>query len=158
MSVVIFPGSFDPFTSGHADLARRACGVFDRVIIAVAEHNYKDSMFSLDERMSFAREAVSGLANCEVIAYNTLTVKLAKELGASAILRGLRGVSDCEYEFQVASANKYLDDSIETVFMMADPRTAFVSSSAVKQMAAAGGRISGLVSAKVEEAILAKCL
>jgi len=156
MSVVIYPGSFDPFTSGHTRVVRRACRVFDKVVIAVAEMSYKEAMFSLDERIAFARDAVSGLEKCEIIAYNTLTVELARKHNAAAILRGLRAVSDYEYEAQVAAANKHLDDSIETVFMMADPDLAFVSSSAVKQIAAAGGRITGLVSPMVEKAILAR--
>jgi pantetheine-phosphate adenylyltransferase len=136
---------------GHARVAERSCRLFDKVIIAVAGDTYKNSMFSLDERMEFVRDAVSGLVKCEIVAYNSLTVELARQYGASAILRGLRGVSDYEYEAQVAAANKHLDEGIETVFLMADADIAFVSSSAVKQMAAAGGRITGLVTPMVEK-------
>ncbi|MCL2121062.1 MAG: pantetheine-phosphate adenylyltransferase [Clostridiales bacterium] len=156
MSIAIYPGSFDPFTVGHLHIAERACRLFDRLIIAVAEQNYKNTLFNLEERKSFILDAISHLPNCDIAVYQDLTVKLARQCGASAIIRGLRAISDYEYEMQVAAVNKHLDEEIETVFLMANADYTFISSSTIKQVCSAGGSISGLVTPMVENAMRKK--
>ena len=158
MSIAVYPGSFDPFTVGHLDIAERACRLFDRVVIAVARQNYKNTMFSLDERQAFIRDATAHLPNCEIEAYNALTVELARKVGAKAIIRGLRAISDYEYEMQVAAINKHLDEGIETVFMMAYAEYTFISSTMIKQVCATGGKITGFVSPMVEAAMRKRLL
>ena len=153
MSIAIYPGSFDPVTIGHIHIAERACRLFDQVIIAVADQNYKNSLFSLEERMVFIADAVSHLSNCRIDVYSELTVVFAKKHGANAIIRGLRAISDYEYEMQVAAINKYLDDSVETVFLMSSAEYSFISSSMIKQVGRTGGKISELVTPMVEKAI-----
>ena len=156
MSIGVYPGSFDPVTIGHLHLAERASRLFDRVVIAVAEQNYKNTLFTLEERKAFVIDAISHLPNCEVATYTALTVDLARKHGANAIIRGLRAISDYEYEMQVAAINKYLDEGIETVFLMAGSEYTFISSSMIKQVGIAGGKISGLVTPMVEAAIAKK--
>jgi len=153
MSIAIYPGSFDPVTVGHLHIAERACRLFDRVIIAVADQNYKSSLFNLEERKAFIADAVAHLPNCSIDVYNALTVDFAKKHGANAIIRGLRAISDYEYEMQIATINKYLDDSIETVFLLSGPEYSFISSSMIKQVGRTGAKITGLVTPMVEKAI-----
>jgi len=156
MSVAIYTGSFDPVTVGHIHIAERTSRLFDKVIIAVASQNYKNSLFSLDERKAFLIDALAHLPNCEIVIYSDLTVDVARKYGANAIVRGLRAISDYEYEMQVAAINKYLDDGIETVFLMAGAEYSFISSSMIKQVGKAGGKITGLVTPMVENAIRQK--
>ena len=156
MSKAIYPGSFDPFTVGHLHIAERACRLFDRLVIAVAEQNYKNTLFSTEERIAFIRDAISHLPNCDIEIYQDLTVKLARQCGADAIIRGLRAISDYEYEMQVAAINKHLDDGIETVFLMANADYTFISSSMIKQVCRAGGNITGLITPMVESAMRKK--
>jgi pantetheine-phosphate adenylyltransferase len=153
MSKAIYPGSFDPVTIGHLHIAERACRLFDEVIIAVAGQNYKSSLFNLEERKAFLAEAVAHLPNCKIDVYYALTVDFARKHGAKAIIRGLRAISDYEYEMQVATINKYLDEGIETVFLLSNPQYSFISSSMIKQVGRAGGKITGLVPLNVEQAI-----
>ena len=153
MSIAIYPGSFDPVTIGHQHIAERACRLFDQVIIAVADQNYKSSLFSLEERKDFLSDAIAHLKNCRIEVYSDLTVDFAKAHGAAAIIRGLRAISDYEYEMQVAAINKYLNDGIETVFLMSNAEYSFISSSMIKQVGRAGGEIAGLVTPKVERAL-----
>ena len=153
MSIAIYTGSFDPVTVGHIHIAERASRLFSKVIIAIAVQNYKNSLFDLDERKAFLADAVTHLPNCEIVVYNELTVEVARSYGANAIVRGLRAISDYEYEMQVAAINKYLDDGIETVFLMAGAEYSFISSSTIKQVGRAGGKITGLVTPMVEKAI-----
>ncbi|MCL1804611.1 MAG: pantetheine-phosphate adenylyltransferase [Clostridiales bacterium] len=153
MSKAIYPGSFDPVTVGHLHIAERACRLFDQVIIAVADQNYKNSLFDLEERKAFIADAVAHLPNCSIDVYSALTVDFAKKHGANAIIRGLRAISDYEYEMQIATINKYLDDSIETVFLLSGPEYSFISSSMIKQVGRTGAKITGLVTPMVEEAI-----
>ena len=153
MRIAIYPGSFDPVTKGHSYIAERASRVFDKVLIAVAEQNYKSSLFSLEERMAFVADSVSHLHNCETVSYEGLTVELARKLGACAIIRGLRAISDYEYEMQVAAINKHLDEGIETVFFMSSADYSFISSTVIKQVSNTGAKISGLVTPMVEEAL-----
>lgn len=153
MSIAVYPGSFDPVTIGHLHIAERACRLFDLVVVAVAEKTYKNTLFSLEERIAFVEDAVAHLPNCEIVTYNALTVDLARKYDACAIIRGLRAISDYEYEMQVAAINKHLDEGIETVFLMANSDYTFISSSMIKQVSSTGGKITGLVTPMVEAAM-----
>ncbi|HCP15807.1 MAG TPA: pantetheine-phosphate adenylyltransferase [Peptococcaceae bacterium] len=156
MSIAIYPGSFDPMTMGHIHIAERACRIFDHVIIGVAIPNYKSSLFTLDERMEFLKEGIAHIPNCSVQVFDCLTVDFAKQVGAVAIIRGLRAISDYEYEMQVAAINKYLAEGVETVFLMANSEYSFLSSSIIKQVVSTGGKVTGLVTPRVEKALTAK--
>ena len=159
MSVsAMYPGTFDPITLGHEDLVRRAVKVFDRVVIAIAaDTGSKAPMFDLDERVELAQSALAGVGGVEVTSYKGLTVDFAKNNGLSVIIRGLRAVSDFEYEFQLATMNRHLTDEVETVFLTPQESYTFISSSMVREIAALGGDISDFVSPKVKEALLARC-
>ncbi|GAB4274443.1 MAG: pantetheine-phosphate adenylyltransferase [Coriobacteriia bacterium] len=151
----LVPGTFDPITMGHVDVIARAASLFKQVIVAVALNPDKGSgtLFSLDERRSFAEEAVAQFGNVEVVTFDTLLVDFAHEVDARVIVRGLRAVSDFEREFQMAQLNHGLDEEIETLFMMAVPKYAYLSSSAVKEIAAHGGSVRGMVPPGVEAAL-----
>ncbi|MEL7622026.1 MAG: pantetheine-phosphate adenylyltransferase [Clostridiales bacterium] len=156
MKIAVYPGTFDPVTVGHIHIAERACRLFDRVVIAIANQNYKRALFSLEERQAFMEEAIVHLPNCSITVYDSLTVDLARDIGAHAIIRGLRAVSDYEYEMQVAAINKYLDEGIETIFLMSSSEYSFISSSMIKQVASSNARIAGLVTPGVERALKRK--
>ena len=157
LRIGIYPGTFDPFTNGHRDLVQRAASnIFDKVYICVAENSRKDTLFSLDERIELANQSLSELENIEVIGFNGLLVDFAKELKAKVILRGLRVVSDFEYEFQMSSMNKKLNNGIESIFLTPSESYAFLSSSLVKEIAELGGDVSEFVSKEVKEAIQRK--
>ena len=157
MNIAVYPGTFDPFTNGHRDLVQRAASnIFDKVYICVAENSRKDTLFSLDERIELAKKSLSELENIEVIGFNGLLVDFAKELKAKVILRGLRVVSDFEYEFQMSSMNKKLNNGIESIFLTPSETYAFLSSSLVKEIAELGGDVSEFVSKEVKEAIQRK--
>ena len=159
MNIAVYPGTFDPFTNGHRDLVQRAASnIFDKVYICVAENSRKDTLFSLDERIELAKKSLSELENIEVIGFNGLLVDFAKELKAKVILRGLRVVSDFEYEFQMSSMNKKLNNGIESIFLTPSESYAFLSSSLVKEIAELGGDVSEFVSKEVKEAIQRKYL
>lgn len=145
MRIAVYPGSFDPITNGHLDILHRACRVFDKVIVLVAVNPNKKSNFTSEERVEMIKEAVKDLANVEVYSDSGLTVKFAKEHGATHLIRGLRAVSDFEYEFQLASANEFVDASIDMVFFMARGDKTFISSSAIMEMAHSGVDVSSLV-------------
>ena len=154
MNIAVYPGTFDPFTNGHKDLVQRAASnIFDKVYICVAENSRKDTLFSLDERIELARKSLSEIENIEVIGFNGLLVDFAKALKAKVILRGLRVVSDFEYEFQMSSMNKKLNDGIESIFLTPSESYAFLSSSLVKEIAELGGDVSEFVSKEVKEAL-----
>ena len=153
----IYPGTFDPFTNGHLDLVARGRGMFDRIIVAVAENPGKDLMFSIDERVELIREAVSDLSSVEVQPFNTLLVDFAKSVGVNAIIRGLRAVSDFEYELQMALMNRKMERDIETVFLMPSLRYIFLSSTIVKEAAIYRGDVSGLVPDNVNIALKSRC-
>ena len=154
MNIAVYPGTFDPFTNGHRDLVQRAASnIFDKVYICVAENSRKDTLFSLDERIELAKKSLSELENIEVIGFNGLLVDFAKELKAKVILRGLRVVSDFEYEFQMSSMNKKLNNGIESIFLTPSESYAFLSSSLVKEIAELGGDVSEFVSKEVKEAL-----
>jgi pantetheine-phosphate adenylyltransferase len=159
MSVsAMYPGTFDPITLGHEDLVRRAVTLFDRVVVAIAEApGIKKPMFTTDERVAMAASALADIDGVEVVGYTGLTVDFARDKGLSAIIRGLRAVSDFEYEFQLATMNRHLDDQVETVFLTPTEEYTFISSSLVREIAELGGDISEFVSPKVRLALLERC-
>jgi len=142
----IYPGTFDPVTNGHVDVIERAAGIFDRLVIGVVGNPlHKQPMFSLDERVAFLDEALDGLKNVEVDVFSELVVEFARKWEAKAIVKGLRVISDFEWEFQMNQLNRTLAPEVETVYVMASPQVSFVSSSGVKEIAAFGGDVSALV-------------
>ena len=143
--IAVYPGTFDPFTNGHLSLVRRGLEVFDRVIVAVAKDSGKNPLFSLEERVEMIREAFRGQTRVAVEGFAGLLVDYVPSTGANTILRGLRAVSDFEYEFQMALMNRKLKPSIHTVFMMTDYRWLYISSTIIKDVARLGGSIEGLV-------------
>ena len=157
MSIAVYPGTFDPFTNGHKDLVQRAASnIFDKIYICVAENAKKDALFSMPERIDLAKKSLADIRNIEVIGFSGLLVDFAKELDAKVILRGLRVVSDFEYEFQMSSMNKKLNENIESIFLTPSESYAFLSSTLVKEIAELGGDISGFVSPEVKEALQEK--
>ena len=155
----IYPGTFDPITNGHSDIIRRAIKVVDRLVIGVARNDGKGPLFATDERVEIVRDEVAHLENgdaerIEVRAFDTLLVNFAQSVGASVIIRGLRAVSDFEYELQMASLNARLNPVIETVFLMASDRYQFISSRFVKEIGALGGDVSHFVSPRVAVRLL----
>jgi pantetheine-phosphate adenylyltransferase len=148
--VALFPGSFDPFTNGHLDLARRASVLFDRVVISVAQNSAKTSLFSVEERVEMIEAAVGGIRGASVMHFSGLLVDCARRIGAQAIIRGLRAVSDFEFEFQMALMNRRLAPGIEIAFLMPSQEFTYLNSTLVKEVARHGGRIPGLVPALVE--------
>jgi pantetheine-phosphate adenylyltransferase len=155
-SVAVYPGSFDPVTHGHLDVIERGARIFDRLVVAILKHPEKKPLFSLAQRAKLLHGAIDGLPNVEVDSFSGLLVQYARRRQASVLLRGLRAVSDFEYEFQMALMNRRLDAEIETVFMMPREDYAYVSSRLVKEVASLGGDVSGLVPAKVNEVLLRK--
>jgi len=149
----IYPGTFDPVTNGHSDLIQRAARMFQRVIVAVAANPGKTPAFSLEERMSMARTALAGIDHVEVCGFDNLLVEFAKDRQAQVILRGLRAVSDFEFEFQLAGMNRKLAPGIETVFMMPAEHYTYLSSSIVREIAGLGGDVSEFVHPEVEKAL-----
>ena len=155
----IYPGTFDPITNGHADIIRRAIRIVDRLVIGVARNDGKGPLFATDERVEIVRDEVAHLENgdaerIEVRAFDALLVNFAQSVGASVIIRGLRAVSDFEYEFQMAGMNARLNPDIETVFLMASDRFQFISSRFVKEIGALGGDVSHFVSPRVAVRLL----
>lgn len=156
MKTGIYPGTFDPVTNGHLDLVKRGLRIFDEIIIAVAPSPKKQPLFTLEERMKLIKEAVKDFRNVKVEAFNGLLVDYVKSKGGAAIIRGLRAVSDFEYELQTALMNRRLDMTIETVFMMPSEEYSFLTSTIVKEVASFGGSIKELVPEVVERAIREK--
>lgn len=157
MSVnAMYPGTFDPITNGHSELVRRAAGLFDRVVVAIAESPVKQPLFSFEERIALARTALSDIPNVSVDGYDGLTVEYASVNGLGVIIRGLRAVTDFEYEFQLASMNRHLDAGVETVFMTPTEEYTFISSSLVREVAGLGGDVERFVHADVACALQAK--
>ncbi len=156
MKTAVYPGTFDPITNGHTDLVQRAARLFDRVVVAIAANPGKTPAFPLQQRVDLAQEVLAGLANVEVCSFDNLLVDFLHQRGADVILRGLRAVSDFEYEFQLASMNRQLAPDIETVFLTPAEQHAFVSSSLVREIAALGGDVSPFVHARVVAALQAR--
>ena len=150
---VIYPGSFDPVTNGHLDIISRCSAKFDEVIISVLNNNSKNSIFTVEERMQLLRASTEGLINVEVDSFSGLLTDYAREKGCSIIVRGLRAVSDFEYEMQMALVNRKLCHELETVFMGSSSKVSFLSSSIVKEIASFGGEISCFVPEIVEIAL-----
>jgi len=148
----IYPGTYDPVTFGHVDVITRAAGIFDRLVVGVVgEPRHKKPLFSLDERVGFLREALSGLENVEVEVFSELVVDFARRWDAKVIVKGLRVISDFEWEFQMNQLNRTLAADVETVYVMASPSVSFVSSSGVKEIASFGGDVAELVPPAVAE-------
>ncbi|MCG0277792.1 MAG: pantetheine-phosphate adenylyltransferase [Thermanaeromonas sp.] len=156
MRVAVFPGTFDPITLGHMDLIRRSCKLFDKVIVAVGDYPFRDTLFSVKERVTMVRACTEHLPSVEAKTLRGLLVEFARKHGACAIIRGLRAVSDFEQEFQVSVMNKQLADDIETIFLMPATEYCFLSSRVVRQVASVGGSVKGLVPPVVEIALKAK--
>lgn len=142
----ICPGSYDPVTNGHLDIIRRAAGIFERVIIGVVrDPQHKSTMFSVDERVGFLREALADLDNVEVEVFSDLVVEFARRFGARTMVKGLRAISDFEWEFQMHHLNRNLAPEVETMYLMSSPQYSFLSSSGVKEVASFGGNVDDLV-------------
>ncbi len=153
MKIAIYPGSFDPITNGHADIVKRAAEVFDKVIVAVSINNQKTPLFSIEERMELARTVFSNYDNVEVDTFTGLLADYARNVGAKTIIKGLRAVSDFEYEFQMAHMNKKLYPEVETMFMMSNQQYSYLSSSIVKEVGKLGGDLAGLVPEQIIDVI-----
>ena len=151
--VAVYPGTFDPITNGHIDLVVRASHLFDRVVVGVAESPGKSPCFALAERIALAREALGGIPKVEIRGFDSLLAHFVRELGAGVILRGLRAVSDFEYEFQLASMNRHLIPEAETLFLTPAEQYSFISSSLVREIARLGGDVSGFVHPSVQRAL-----
>ena len=151
--IAVYPGTFDPITNGHTDLVSRAARVFPKVIVAIAESPHKKPLFTLEERIEMSRIEMETLGNVEIVGFSNLLVEFVQQLGASVIVRGLRAVSDFEYEFQLASMNRHLAPTVETMFLTPDEEYGFISSTLVKEVARLGGDVSSFVSKGVEQAM-----
>ena len=146
-SIVVCPGSYDPVTNGHLDVIRRAARLYDEVVVAVVNRSVRKSkaLFSIDERIAFVEHAIADLGTVRVEPFSTLVVEFAKQVGARAIVKGLRAISDFEYELELNQLNRRQDPEIESVYLMASPQYSFLSSSGVKELATFGGRVDDLV-------------
>jgi pantetheine-phosphate adenylyltransferase len=151
--IAVYPGTFDPITNGHTDLVSRAARVFPKVIIAIAESPHKEPLFSLEERIRLSRNQMAHLGNVDVVGFSNLLVEFVQQMGASVIVRGLRAVSDFEYEFQLASMNRHLAPTVETLFLTPDEDYSFISSSLVKEIARLDGDVSEFVCEEVQRAM-----
>ncbi len=149
----IYPGTFDPITNGHQDLVRRAAGIFDRVVIGIAANPGKAPVFTLDERVDLARQVLAELPNVTVLGYSSLTVDFAREQGCGIVIRGLRAVSDFEFEFQLANMSRHLARDVDYIFMTPKEQFTFISSTLVREIALLGGDISQFVHPVVAEAL-----
>jgi len=156
MRIAIYPGSFDPMTRGHEDLIRRALGFVDRLVVAVAQNSGKQPMFTLDERVDLMRQALGNEPRVEVKSFTGLLVDFAKAEGANLLIRGLRAVSDFEYEYQMALMNRHLSPGLEIVFMVPSIDTTYISASLVREVARFGGDVTTLVHPVVADAMRAK--
>jgi len=146
-SIAVCPGSYDPITNGHLDVIRRAANLYDEVVVAVVNRSVRKdhALFGIDERMAFIADAIAGLERVRAEPFSTLVVEFAREVGAKAIVKGLRAISDFEYELEMNQLNRRQDPEIESVYLMASPQYSFLSSSGVKELATFGGRIDDLV-------------
>lgn len=153
MKIAVYPGSFDPMTNGHLDILKRAASLFDHVIVGVLVNNSKKCLFSPEERVDMINEATHDLENVRVMHFNGLLVDFCDKVGATAVIRGLRAVSDYEYEVQMFAANYKLNPKVETIFLMSQPKYSFLSSSVVKEIAFYGGHIEDMVTPAIADAI-----
>lgn len=155
-TVAVYPGSFDPVTLGHLDIIRRAAKQFDTLIVAVLNNTSKKPLFSVQERMDLLAEVTKDIPNIQIDSFRDLLVRYMRSRKADVIVRGIRSVTDFEYELQMASTNRQLDEEIETIFMMTNPKYSYLSSSIVKEIAQFNGPVQDLVSPIVERALKAK--
>ena len=156
MIKAVYPGTFDPLTRGHEDLVRRACKLFDELVVGVADSRAKRTFFSLAERVEMAREVLSGVRNVQVVGFDSLLTDFVRKQGARVVLRGLRAVSDFEYEFQLAGMNRNLYPEMETVFLTPSEQHMFISATLVREIAALGGDVSKFVHPLVGELLRKK--
>ena len=156
MKIGVYPGSFDPITNGHLDVIERASKIFDEVIVLIAINNEKKSFFNVEERIEMIKESTKHMKNVKVDSYDGLTMRYAKKVNAIALIRGLRVVSDFEYEWKLAAANEFIDNSIEMIFFMAKKETSFISSSSIKELYQNQVDISSLVPKPVIEMLKTK--
>jgi pantetheine-phosphate adenylyltransferase len=154
--IAVYPGTFDPITNGHTDLVSRASRVFSKVVIAIAESPHKQPLFSLQERIALVEHEMATVNNVEVMGFSNLLVEFVQQIGASVIIRGLRAVSDFEYEFQLASMNRHIAPNVETMFLTPDEDYSFISSSLVKEVARLNGDVSEFVCKEVQQAMRAR--
>jgi pantetheine-phosphate adenylyltransferase len=154
--IALYPGSFDPITNGHIDIATRASKLFDKIVIGIFSTPEKNLLFSIDERVKLARQATSHLPNVEVRSYSNITVEFAREIKAQVLVRGLRMIGDFEWEFEMAMMNQMLSPGLETVCFMASQEYQFLSASLIKEVASLGGDIHSLVPKSVAEALAKK--
>jgi pantetheine-phosphate adenylyltransferase len=152
-SRAMYPGTFDPFTNGHNDLVRRACRIFDKVVIAIAANPGKAPLFTLEQRVDLVKRVLADVPNVEVTGYTGLTVDFARAHGLNVIVRGLRAVSDFEFEFQLATMSRHLNDQVETVFLTPTEQFNFVSSTLIREIASLGGNVGEFVHPIVAEAL-----
>jgi pantetheine-phosphate adenylyltransferase len=153
MPGAMYPGTFDPLTNGHYDLVRRAAGIFERVVVAVAANPGKAPLFTIDERVELARQVLGDIPNVEVTGYSGLTVDFAKQHGLSVVVRGLRAVSDFEFEFQLATMSRHLTDKVDYVFLTPTEQFNFISSTLIREIASLGGDVSQFVHPIVKDAL-----
>ena len=153
MKTAVYPGTFDPITCGHGDIVRRAAILFDRVIVAVAVNAGKQPVWNVNERVELARKVLADLPNVEVVPFDNLLIEFAKQHGAGIILRGLRAVSDFEYEFQLAGMNRQLAPEVDTVFLTPAEKYSYISSSLIREIARLGGDVSPFVHPRVDAAL-----
>ena len=154
--IAIYPGTFDPITNGHADIVARAARIFDRVIVAIAGSTSKSTAFSTDERVALAKTVLSPYSNVDILRFDGLMVEFAEAHNACAVLRGLRAVSDFEFEFQLAGMNRRLNPDIDTVFLTPSEQFLFISSSLIREISALGGDVTEFVHPAVSEALRAR--
>jgi len=156
MKRAIYPGTFDPFTNGHLDIVQRATALFDKIIVTIAKNSSKDPLFTTEERIDMIRESTAYLQSVQVDSFEGLLVNYAKQKNANVVIRGLRMISDFEYEFQMALMNRKIADDIETVFLMPDERYTYLSSSIVREIAQLGGDCSPFVPLHIEKRLKEK--
>jgi len=156
MKTIVYPGTFDPITNGHIDLVERASRLFDKVVIGIASSQRKSQLFSIDERIKLASDALAHVPNIEIRGFDYLLVNFVNDCGADAIMRGLRAVSDFEYEFQLANMNRALSPEVESIFLTPAERFSYISSSLVREISSLDGDVSKFVPANVVEALSAK--
>lgn len=152
----LYPGSFDPVTYGHLDIIKRACKIFDQVVVGVAHNTQKKTLFSHKERMDMIKEVTTGMGNIEVVEFKGLVVEFARKNGIKVLVRGLRMISDFEYELQMALTNRRLDEKLETIFLMPSEGYSFLSSTLIKEAASLGADMSSFVPAGIEQRLKAK--
>ena len=156
MKTVLYPGTFDPITNGHVDLVERACRLFDRVIVAIAASSKKNPLFTLEQRVALAQQVLGHLDNVEIVGFDVLLADFVREKNAQAVLRGLRAVSDFEYEFQLANMNRALAPEMESLFLTPAEHLSYISSSLVREIASLGGDVSKFVHPLVQQALKEK--